>query len=38
MKKSVSGQVMKFPPKLVTIFSDKFLVDFSPFLVIFFGK
>jgi len=38
MKNSVSGQVMKFSPKLVTIFSDEFSVDFSPFLVIFFGK
>ena len=27
MKKSVSGQVMKFSPKLVTIFSDEFFVD-----------
>ena len=29
---------MKFSPKLVTIFSDEFSVNFSPILVIFFGK
>ena len=29
---------MKFSPKLVTIFSDEFSVEFSPILVIFFGK
>ena len=29
--------MIKFSPKLVTIFSDEFSVEFSPFLVIFLG-